>query len=70
MDAFEKWLRDNDGVEDGKWEYAEKAFRAGMLAAAALCEARFRWIKDEPDMSYEADGARMCINDILAEADK
>lgn len=60
MDAFEKWLRDNDGVEDGKWEYAEKAFRAGMREAA-----------DIADTYSSVEGIAQRIRDaILAEADK
>ena len=77
MDAFEKW-RAEYGIEHPMYDrpnyrerfYASEAFRAGMRRAATLCEARFNWILDEPDMSYEADGARMCLNDILAEAYK
>jgi uncharacterized protein HemX len=63
-------LREQLASLKAELESANRAYADVMRAAAALCEARFDWILDEPDMSYEADGARMCVNDILAEADK
>lgn len=50
------------GYEAGKKDGVE----AGLRRAAARCEARRKWIQDEPDMSYEADGAMMCRDDILS----